>query len=330
MNLKNIKLAVGVSTLALTLVACGGGQNTAGGNEGANAPTNNTQQTEQTQENNAATTEEGEKTADAGDLEKLGQIAVITREEGSGTRGAFTEIVGLLEKNGDEEVDNTTQGAAVQNSTNGVMTTVAGNQSAIGYISLGSLNDTVKALKVEGVEPTAETILSGEYKIARPFLLVTKGKPEDGSIEADFLKFVLSKQGQEEVEKDGYVKVEGTEEYTPADLSGEITIAGSTSVTPLIEKLAEAYKKLNPNANIQIQSNGSSAGITAAAEGTAQIGMSSRELKDEEKSKVEGTVLAQDGIAVIVNKDNGLEDIKMDQIKSIFKGETPAWADLAK
>ena len=313
--MKNVKLAIGASLLALSLVACSGGNNNGGNNQAAN---------------NTANTANANKEGESGDLDKLGQIAVISREDGSGTRGAFTEITGLLEKNGDEEVDNTTASATVQNSTNGVMTTVAGNPSAIGYISLGSLNDMVKALTLEGVEPTPENILSGEYKLARPFLLVTKGEPKEGSLEADFIHFALSKEGQAIAEQEGYVKNEQAEDYKPGNVSGEITVAGSTSVTPLMEKLVEAYKKVNSGANIQIQSNGSSAGITAAAEGTAQIGMSSRELKDEEKANVQGIVLAQDGIAVIVNKDNPAEDITMEQIKNIFNGSMTAWGDLAK
>lgn len=319
MKMKNVKLAIGTSLLALSLVACSGGGNNSGGN---NQAANNTA--------NTANTANANKEGESGDLDKLGQIAVISREDGSGTRGAFTEITGLLEKNGDQEVDNTTASATVQNSTNGVMTTVAGNPSAIGYISLGSLNDTVKALTLEGVEPTAEKILSGDYKLARPFLLVTKGEPKEGSLEADFIHFALSKEGQAIAEQEGYVKNEQAEDYKPGNVSGEITVAGSTSVTPLMEKLVEAYKKVNSGANIQIQSNGSSAGITAAAEGTAQIGMSSRELKDEEKANVQGIVLAQDGIAVIVNKDNPAEDITMEQIKNIFNGSMTAWGDLAK
>ena len=317
MKMKNVKLAIGASLLALSLVACSGGNkaNNGGNNQAAN---------------NTANTANANKEGESGDLDKLGQIAVISREDGSGTRGAFTEITGLLEKNGDQEVDNTTASATVQNSTNGVMTTVAGNPSAIGYISLGSLNDTVKALTLEGVEATPENILSGDYKLARPFLLVTKGEPKEGSLEADFIHFALSKEGQAIAEQEGYVKNEQAEDYKPGNVSGEITVAGSTSVTPLMEKLVEAYKKVNSGANIQIQSNGSSAGITAAAEGTAQIGMSSRELKDEEKANVQGIVLAQDGIAVIVNKDNPAKDITMEQIKNIFNGSMTAWGDLAK
>src|SRR5699024_5115862 len=195
-------------------------------------------------------------------------------------------------------------------------------------ISLGSLNDTVKALKVDGVEATAENIIDGSYTIARPFLLVTKGTPEEGSLEADFLKFAHSTQGQKIAEDEGYIKVEGAEEYQPADLSGDLTVAGSTSVTPLMEKLAEEYKNLNPNANIEIQSTGRSAGIGSTIDGSTQIGMSSRELKDEEKGEVEEVVLAKDGIAVIVNKENPLEDVKKDQIKDIFGGKILDWEEL--
>ena len=219
MKMKNVKLAIGASLLALTLVACSGGDKAKGGNDQAKNNKANT-------ENTANASKEGE----SGDLAKLGQIAVVSREDGSGTRGAFTEITGLLEKNGDQEVDNTTASATVQNSTNGVMTTVAGNPSAIGYISLGSLNDTVKALTLEGVEATPENILSGDYKLARPFLLVTKGEPKEGSLEADFIKFALSKDGQAIAEQEGYVKNEKAEDYKPGNVSGEITVAGSTSV----------------------------------------------------------------------------------------------------
>lgn len=307
-------MVVGVAALSLALVACGSGENNAG-NEVVN--------------NNSIANSEN--LATSGDVAELGDIAVISREDGSGTRGAFTEITGLLEKDASgNEMDNTSEDAAVQNSTNGVMTTVAGNEAAIGYISLGSLNDTVKALKVEGIEASPENIVSGEYKIARPFLLVTKGEPADGSLEADFLKFAASKQGQEIVEGEGYVKVAGEEEYQPSNVSGTITVAGSTSVTPVMEKLQEEYTKLNPEAKIEIQSNGSSAGITAAIDGTAKIGMSSRDLKEEEKSSLKEFILAKDGIAVIVNTANSLDDISMDQVKTVFNGETTAWGDLAK
>ncbi len=306
-NVKKLGVVLGLSLVVFGLVGCSG-------NSGNNAPANNIA-------NTAANAE-----ADAGDkdLAKLGEISVISREDGSGTRGAFVEILGLME----DDVDNTTPEAIIQNSTNGVMTTVSTDPSAIGYSSLGSLNDTVKTLKVDGVEASAEDIINGTYAISRPFLLVTKGTPAEGSLEADFLKFAHSTQCQQIAEDEGYIKVEGAEEYQPADLSGSITVAGSTSVTPLMEKLAEEYKNLNPNANIEIQSTGSSAGIASTIDGSAQIGMSSRELKDEEKGELEELVLAKDGIAIIVNKENPLEDITKDQIKDIFGGKILDWEEL--
>lgn len=315
MNFRKLRMMAAIGALALTTVAC------TSANEG-NAPANGNGGEEATN-NTAATTEA------AGSLEELKDIVVVSREDGSGTRDAFTEIVGLVEKDASgNEMDTTTEEATVQNSTNGVMTTVAGNESSIGYISLGSLNDTVKALKVDGVEANPEDIINGSYKVSRPFLLVSKELPA-GSIEEDFLKFAASPQGQAIVEEEGYVKAAEGEEYTASGLSGNITVAGSTSVTPVMEKLAEAYKGLNPDATIEIQSNGSSAGITAAMEGTAQIGMSSRELKEEEKGSLQEFVLAKDGIAVIVNNANPLEDIGMEQIKSVFNGEMLEWAELA-
>ncbi|MDO5037104.1 MAG: substrate-binding domain-containing protein [Tissierellia bacterium] len=317
-NIKRIGLIASMTALSLALVACGG--NEAANNGGENAANN----TEANAGNNVATEE-------AADPSELGAIAVVSREDGSGTRGAFVEIVGILEEdeNG-EEIDMTTQEADIQNSTNGVMTTVAGNPSAIGYISLGSLNDTVKALSIDGVEPTAETIIAGDYAIARPFLLVTKGAPAEGSIEEDFLKFAHSKEGQDLAEQEGYVRVAGEEEYEAAGLSGSITVAGSTSVTPLVEVLVEAYTAHNPDVTIEIQSTGSSAGIQAATEGTAQIGMSSRNLKDEEKGELEELVLAQDGIAVIVNTENPLADMSLENVKNIFLGEMADWSELAE
>ena len=201
------------------------------------------------------------------------------------------------------------------------MTSVAQDPSAIGYISLGSLNDTVKAVKVEGAEATEENIESGDYKISRPFNLAYKEEGLD-EISEDFLKFALSKQAQDLVVEEGYVPLKDTEEYTAAEgLSGSITVAGSTSVTPLMEKFIEAYQELNPEVRIELQSNGSSAGIEAVIDGAAHIAMASRELKDEEKEQLTPEVIATDGIAVIVNKDSKVEDLTVEQLKQIFAGE---------
>ncbi|GFN36182.1 substrate-binding domain-containing protein [Tepidimicrobium xylanilyticum] len=256
-------------------------------------------------------------------------INVITREEGSGTRGAFVEIVGILEKdeNGNEN-DRTYSEAIVQNSTNAVMTTVAGDEYSIGYISLGSLNNSVKAVKVDGIEATAENILNGSYKVARPFNLAYKG--DLTPLTQDFLNFILSAEGQEIVANEGYVQVDTqAPNYEANSLqSGTIVVAGSTSVTPLMEKFVEAYQKLNPDVSIEIQSTGSSAGMQSAMEGTANIGMASRELKESELKELKNVVVALDGIAIIVNNNNPTDNLSIDQIKSIYMGEITNWNEI--
>lgn len=256
-------------------------------------------------------------------------INVVTREEGSGTRGAFIEIVGILEKdaNGNEE-DRTYSEAIVQNGTNAVMTTVAGDEYSIGYISLGSLNDTVKAVKVNGVEATAENILNNSYEVARPFNLAYKG--DLNPLAQDFLNFILSSEGQDIVTKEGYVQVDtqASNYESNGTQKGTLVIAGSTSVSPLMEKLVEAYQELNSGVSIEVQSTGSSAGMQSAMEGTADIGMASRELKDSELAELNPVVIALDGIAVIVNNNNPVEDLSIDDIKSIYIGETTNWSEI--
>lgn len=257
-----------------------------------------------------------------------GEIHVVSREVGSGTRGAFTEITKILAKNDKgEEVDSTYEEATIVNSTEGVITAVNGDPFAIGYISLGSLNDEVKAVKVDGVEATPENINKGDYKIARPFMLAYH-EANLSEVAKDFLTFIMSKDGQEIVKEDGCIPIETTESYKPANIEGRIAIAGSTSVTPLMEKLVDKYKELNPGFEADIQSNGSSAGIQAAIEGVAEIGMSSRNLKPEELEKVESTAIAMDGIAVVVNNDNAIDDISLDNIHKIFVGEVKDWNDV--
>lgn len=300
MKLKSFGKVAVVLALGASLVACGGNKK-----EDATA--------------NAGGKEEGK---------TLGAINVITREQGSGTRSAFTELTGVLVKDGDKEVDNTYSEAAVQSSTDAVLTTVQNDASSIGYISLGSLNDDVKALKVEGVEATPENIKSNTYKLARPFNVAYKKDVDEKSM--DLVKFIMSDEGQKICEEEGYVGDAKGETYEPINNDAKLTVAGSTSVTPLMEKLAEAYKAKNPDVVIDIQSNGSSAGMTAAMEGTAQIGMASRELKDEEKAALDFTVIARDGIAVIVNKENKAEDVTMDDLQKIFTGELTDWASLTK
>ena len=328
-----------------------------------------------------------------------GTINVISREDGSGTRGAFVEIVGVVDE---EENDLTTSSAAIQNQTSGVMQTVAGDAQAIGYISLGSLDDTVKAIKVDGAEATPEAINAGEYPIARPFNVAWSAEEELSEVAADFLTFIHSKEGQTVVEEEGYIAVEAASaegeesseeaaegeetseeaaegeetseeaaegeesseeaaegeesseeaaegeetseeaaegeesgsivESLPAyeassELEGTVEVVGSTSVSPLMEKLAEAYKEVQPNVEINITSNGSSAGMEAAMNGTADLGMASRELKEEETSALEHDAIATDGIAVIVNAENPAEELTLEAIKGIYLGEITTWED---
>lgn len=249
-------------------------------------------------------------------------ITVVSREDGSGTRGAFTELMGI-DKDG---TDRTYAKAEISNSTSVVISTVAGNKNAIGYISLGSLNDSVKAVKVDNVEATVVNVKNGSYKISRPFIIATKDEISD--LAADFIKFILSDDGQAIV-SEKYITIGGNGAYTASGLSGKVTLAGSTSVSPLMDELAAAYKALNPDVTIEIQQSGSGAGIQSAIEGVCDIGMSSRELKDSEKEAgLTPTVMALDGIAVIVNKENSVDALSSEQIQSIYIGETTSWADV--
>lgn len=251
------------------------------------------------------------------------KITVVAREDGSGTRSAFSELMGIVK----DDKDNTTDTAEVTNSTSVMLTTVAGNKAAIGYVSLGSLNDTVKAVEVDGVEATAENVKAGKYAVSRPFNIVT-GK-DLTPLAQDFISYILSTDGQAVVDEKGYISVTQGEAYKASGQTGTLTIAGSTSVAPLMEVLADKYMALNSGVKIEIQQSGSSAGITSAVEGVCQIGMASRELKDSETAKgVTAIKIAMDGIAVIVNKDNSYSELTSDQIRKIYTGETTQWSDL--
>lgn len=257
-------------------------------------------------------------------------ITVVSREEGSGTRGAFIELFGIEQKdeNG-EKVDYTTDEANFTNSTSVMMSTVAGDEYAIGYVSLGSLNDTVKALKVDGAEATEANIKAGTYKVARPFNIATKG--DISEVAQDFIDYILSKEGQEVISENGYIALDNPKAYAGSKPSGKIVVAGSSSVSPVMEKLKEAYLKVNTGAEIEIQTNDSSTGMSMTAEGTCDIGMASRELKDAEIEKgLKATVIATDGIAVIVNKVNPLDDITTEQVKNIYVGEVLTWDEIVK
>lgn len=255
-------------------------------------------------------------------------ISVVTREEGSGTRDAFTELTGVLVKDGDNKTDNTTTSAVTINSTEAVITNVKDNDAAIGYISLGSLNDTVKALKIGGVEATADNVKSGDYAVSRPFNIAYKGELSD--VAQDFVDYIMSSDGQKIVSDNGYVTVSENAAYSGKKPSGKISVAGSSSVSPVMEKLAEAYQKVNTNAKVEIQTSDSSAGMQSAMGGTCDIGMASRDLKDEEKSTLKVETIAKDGIAVIVNNANTCDDLTLDQVKSIYTGETTVWSDIIK
>lgn len=266
--------------------------------------------------------------SDAAKFDASKTISVVTREGGSGTRDAFTELTGVLVKDGDNKTDNTTTSAVTINSTEAVITNVKDNEAAIGYISLGSLNDTVKALKIGGVEATADNVKSGDYAVSRPFNIAYKGELSD--VAQDFVDYIMSSDGQKIVSDNGYVTVSENAAYSGKKPSGKISVAGSSSVSPVMEKLAEAYQKVNTNAKVEIQTSDSSAGMQSAMGGTCDIGMASRDLKDEEKSALKVETIAKDGIAVIVNNANTCDDLTLDQVKSIYTGETTVWSDIIK
>lgn len=266
--------------------------------------------------------------SDAAKFDASKTISVVTREEGSGTRDAFTELTGVLVKDGDNKTDNTTTSAVTINSTEAVITNVKDNDAAIGYISLGSLNDTVKALKIGGVEATADNVKSGDYAVSRPFNIAYKGELSEAA--QDFVDYIMSSDGQKIVSDNGYVTVSENAAYSGKKPSGKISVAGSSSVSPVMEKLAEAYQKVNTNAKVEIQTSDSSAGMQSAMGGTCDIGMASRDLKDEEKSALKVETIAKDGIAVIVNNANTCDDLTLDQVKSIYTGETTVWSDIIK
>lgn len=256
-----------------------------------------------------------------------GNIKVVSREDGSGTRGAFIELFGVEQKNdAGEKIDMTTLDAEITNSTSVMMTTVSGNPKAIGYISLGSMDESVvKALKIDGVEATVENVKSGDYKVSRPFNIVTKDTLSE--VAQDFVNYILSADGQAVVEENGYISLDNTGAYEGTAPSGKVTVAGSSSVTPVMEKLVEAYAVVNPNATIEVQQSDSTTGVNSAIEGICDIGMASRALKEEETG-VTATVIAQDGIAVIINLENPVDDLTSDTVMNIYTGSITAWDEI--
>ena len=258
-----------------------------------------------------------------------GTIDVISREDGSGTRGAFIELFGIEEKQGDQKVDMTTEDAQITNNTSVMLTTVAKDDYAIGYVSLGSLDDSVKALKIDGAEATEENIKDGSYKVSRPFNIATKGEVSD--IAQDFINYIMSAEGQAVITENGYIGSDDAAAFESNGATGKVTVSGSSSVTPVMEKLKEAYTAVNSGAEIEIQESDSTTGMTDAAAGTSDIGMASRELKDSETEQgLTATTIAMDGIAVIVNLDNPTANLTSDQVKGVYVGDITRWDELAK
>lgn len=314
---KKLLAAILMGTMVFGMTACGG----------SNEESTNNQETQTEADANAGTEEKEEKESDSGSAVE-GEITVISREDGSGTRGAFVELFGIQEEIDGEKVDMTTDYAQVTNSTSVMMTGVAQNPKAIGYISLGSLDDSVKALKVGGAEASTENVKNDTYKISRPFNVATKEGVSE--VAQDFMDYILSEEGQKIVEESGYISVaENAEAYAGNKPKGKVVVGGSSSVTPVMEKLKEGYEAVNPDAEIEIQQSDSTTGMESALSGTYDIGMASRALKDTETEKgLTGTQIALDGIAVIVNKENSLADITSDQVKDIYTGEITDWSEL--
>ena len=307
MKMKKIAAAVMmVSMVAVTAVGCGSSNGT--DTKGADA-------------NQSDATSDWDETSD---------VTIVSREDGSGTRGAFIELFGIEEKQDDgTKVDMTTTDAQITNNTSVMLTTVADNEYAIGYVSLGSLNDSVKALKIDGAEATAENIENGSYKVSRPFNIAVK-KDLNTKVAKDFMSFIMSTEGQKVVADEKYIAVADVKDYAGTKPSGSCVVGGSSSVSPLMEKLIEAYKAVNPNASIELQTSDSTTGMTSTIEGSYDIGMASRELKEEEAAELEPTVIATDGIAVVVNNANPLDELSADQVKDIYVGNVSTWDEITK
>ena len=304
--------------VAGTLTGCGSSNNSNNSNS-SNSNTDTDTQSEQSADSSASS-----------DFDASEYISVVSREDGSGTRGAFIELFGVEQKDADgNKTDLTTEEAIITNSTEVMLTTVAGDDYAIGYASLGSLNDTVKTLKIDGAEATVENIKSGAYKISRPFNIATKG--ETSGVAKDFINYIMSADGQKVIEDNGYISVSDAAAFTSDNSEGKIVVAGSSSVTPVMEKLKEAYVAINTKADIEIQESDSTTGMTAAMDGTCDIGMASRELKDSETSGgLTSTAIAMDGIAVIVNKNCPLTEITTEDVMNIYTGEYTTWDSVIK
>ena len=315
--------------MAAGMIAGCGNSGNASASAGADTNTDASADAADSSADQTADTAAADTTADttaSGDFDNSEYINVVSREDGSGTRGAFIELFGVEEKNdAGEKIDNTTDEAIITNSTDVMLTTVAGDEYSIGYVSLGSLNDSVKAVSIDGAEATVDNIKSGDYTIARPFNIATKGTPSD--VAQDFINYIMSADGQAVISDNKYIPVDdGAAAFESNGASGKVVVAGSSSVTPVMEKLKEAYVAVNSGAEIEIQESDSTTGMTAAMDGTCDIGMASRELKDSEtEGGLTAAVIAMDGIAVIVNNDNPTADLSKDTVKGIYTGEITSW-----
>ena len=277
----------------------------------------------------AACTAGAAMTVSAADFDASTDISVLSREDGSGTRGAFIELFGIEQKDADgNKVDMTTEEAAITNSTSVMMTSVANDRYALGYISLGSLDDTVKAVKIDGAAPSVDTVKDGSYKVVRPFNIVVNEEALT-PVDQDFINYILSADGQAVVTENGYIALDAEEAFESDMSEGKIVVGGSSSVSPVMEKLIEAYQAINTNAEIELQTTDSTTGVSSTIEGTYNIGMASRDLKDTEEG-VTAIKIADDGIAVIVNNDNPIEELTSEQVLSVYTGETLTWDELAE
>lgn len=304
------------------LAGCGSTDDAAGTDNGAVVDSAETDGADDTALDSEVLKDEAEV---AGAFDETADVSVYSRENGSGTRGAFVELFGVEQKdeNG-EKVDYTTEEAIITNSTNVMLTSVAGDTYGIGYVSLASLDDTVKAVKIDGAEATAENIKNGSYKIARPFNIATTGEVSEAA--QDFINYIMSAEGQEVIEKAGCIASDDAPAFESNGASGKIVVGGSSSVSPTMEKLIEAYKAVNANVDIELQETDSTSGMTGAIDGTLDIGMASRELKDSEiEAGLTGTQIAMDGVAVIVNQENPVEELSSEIVKGIFTGELLTW-----
>ena len=317
MKKKVISLFV-TGMLAVSMIAGCGSDNTA-----------DTSTSADTTADAAADTTAEEAPAATTDFDASEYVNVLSREDGSGTRGAFIELFGIEEEKDGEKVDMTTQEASITNNTDVMLTTVAGDENSIGYVSLGSLNDTVKAVKIDGAEATAENVADDTYKVARPFNIVTGDKLSDAA--QDFINYIMSAEGQAVITENGYIGSDDAAAFESNGATGKVTVSGSSSVTPVMEKIKEAYTAVNSGAEIEIQESDSTTGMTDAAAGTSDIGMASRELKDSETEQgLTATTIAMDGIAVVVNLDNPTANLTSDQVKGVYVGDVTSWDELAE